>query len=169
MTPECVAQYRDLLRLLAGMLIRPHMRGRIDPSSVVHQTLFEAIRDLPDFKGPPEKFVAWLRMILTRNILDAARKKQPASLEDVKKSSKKLEHSIASPSEKALSHERLMRLSAALAQLPQDQRTAVEYKHLQGWRVADIARHMNKSTQAVTGLLRRGLHTMRGLLKDLKD
>jgi RNA polymerase sigma-70 factor (ECF subfamily) len=57
-------------------------------------------------------------------------------------------------------------LADALAQLPADQRTAVELKKLHGCSVADIAKEMGKSRAAVAGLIRRGLERLRALLTE---
>ena len=51
-----------------------------------------------------------------------------------------------------------------LAALPEEQRTAVEYKHLRGLPVTEVARLMGKSEAAVGGLLHRGLAGLRDLL-----
>jgi len=63
-------------------------------------------------------------------------------------------------------HEQLASLAKALAQLPDDQRTAVELHHLQGWSVARIAEQGGRSQAAVAGLLRRGLKKLRELLRE---
>lgn len=59
-----------------------------------------------------------------------------------------------------------LRMATALMQLPQDQRRAVELKHLHGESLKDIAEKMGKSVTAVAGLLRRGLDKLRAELAD---
>jgi RNA polymerase sigma-70 factor (ECF subfamily) len=62
--------------------------------------------------------------------------------------------------------EQLLRLADALAQLPDDQRVALELHHLQGHSAPAIAKVMDRSTASVAGLLRRGLQTLRSLLRE---
>ncbi len=50
--------------------------------------------------------------------------------------------------------------------MPDDQRVAVELKHLQGWTVEAIARQMKRSKTAIGGLLRRGLKKLRETMKE---
>ena len=59
-----------------------------------------------------------------------------------------------------------LRLADALAELPEDQRRAVELHHLRGYSVAEVGKLMNRSRPAVVGLLFRGLKKLRQLLKD---
>lgn len=51
-----------------------------------------------------------------------------------------------------------------MAQLPDDQRTAVELKHLRGKTVSEISAEMDRSETAIGGLLRRGVKRLRELL-----
>ncbi len=60
--------------------------------------------------------------------------------------------------------ELLLRLAEARAQLPDEQRQAVDLKHLQGRSVAAICGIMGRSEAAVAGLLRRGLKRLRELM-----
>lgn len=73
---------------------------------------------------------------------------------------------ISSPSAGAVRHEDIERVAAAIAQLPDDQRRAVEQHHLGGASVAAIAREMARTEAAVAGLLRRGLKRLRQLLTE---
>ena len=55
-------------------------------------------------------------------------------------------------------------MSAAIALLPEDQRQAVELRHLLGMAVAEIAVQMERTDIAVSGLIRRGLKRLREVL-----
>ncbi len=57
--------------------------------------------------------------------------------------------------------ERLVELATALAGLPEDQRTAVELRYLQGLSVSVVADRMARTTVSVTGLLYRGTRALR--------
>jgi RNA polymerase sigma-70 factor (ECF subfamily) len=187
MTREAEAQHRPLaeygeyLRLLARLQLDPRLQGKLDASDVVQETLLKAHERQAQFRGRTDaEMAAWLRQILANTLTDAVRKfgsggrdvALERSLErSLEESSSRLEVWLASdsssPSQKAGRHEELLRLSQALAQLPEDQRTAVEMKHLQGFSVEAIGRHMGRSKTAVGGLLRRGVKKLRELLKDI--
>jgi RNA polymerase sigma-70 factor (ECF subfamily) len=178
--PRPPEQFRAYLRLLAGLQIDPRLRTKLDPSDVVQDTLMQAHAKREQFRGQGDgEMAAWLRQILANQLAQAlrsfGRKRRDVALErsievSLEKSSSKLEAWLAadhsSPSQQAERNERLLRLADALAQLPDDQRTALELRHLQGESVADIARQLSRSEPSVTGLLRRGLMTLRQLLAD---
>jgi RNA polymerase sigma-70 factor (ECF subfamily) len=93
-----------------------------------------------------------------------------ASTRDVTRESSGIESGLASedtsPSQRAGRHEEAGRLADALAQLPEDQRTAVELHHLEGLTVAETARRMGRTKQSVVGLLFRGLARLREIMGD---
>jgi RNA polymerase sigma-70 factor, ECF subfamily len=72
-----------------------------------------------------------------------------------------LDRHDSTPSRKAERAEQVMLLVAALAELPDDQRTALELHHLQGLTVPEVARRMEKTVASVTGLLYRGGKALR--------
>jgi RNA polymerase sigma-70 factor (ECF subfamily) len=57
--------------------------------------------------------------------------------------------------------ERLLEMVEALSRLPEDQRAALELRHLQGLPVPEVAEQLGKSLPAVAGLLHRGLKRLR--------
>ena len=44
-------EYRDYLMVLARSQVAVDLRGRIDPSDLVQETLCDALRDLPRHRG----------------------------------------------------------------------------------------------------------------------
>ncbi len=175
-------RYRDYLRLLARLQLDPRLRGKLDPSDLVQQTLLQAHQMRDQFRGTTEaEQAAWLRQILVRTMANAARDLgrlkrdvgRERSLEAaIEESSVRLEAWLAteqsSPSAVAEKNERLLRLAEALEQLPEAQREAVVLHHLRGLSLAELANHLERSEGAAAGLLHRGIKRLRELLRDLE-
>jgi hypothetical protein len=67
--------YREYLRLLARLQLDPRLRGQLDPSDIVQQTLLRAHERFDQFRGQTDlELRAWLRAIMARSLFDAARK-----------------------------------------------------------------------------------------------
>jgi RNA polymerase sigma-70 factor, ECF subfamily len=170
---DAVERYRDYLHLLARLQLDPRLRGKIDLSGVVQQTLLEAHQA----GGVPA--LAWLRRILANNLGDEIRKLTTAkrdlgrerSLEAaLEASSARLDEWLAaeqsSPSAPLQREEQALRLARALAELPEAQREALVLQHWHGWTLARIARHLDRTPAAVAGLLKRGLQQLRAVLRE---
>jgi RNA polymerase sigma-70 factor, ECF subfamily len=72
----------------------------------------------------------------------------------------------SSPSQRAVTNELLLKLPAALEELPDLQRRAILMHHLQGLKLSETARDLGKSESAVGGLLHRGLKRLHELMRD---
>ncbi|TMQ30370.1 MAG: sigma-70 family RNA polymerase sigma factor [Planctomycetota bacterium] len=171
---------REYLRMLARLQLHPRLHGKLDASDVVQQTLLSAHANRDQFRGKTEaELLGWLRQILANHLAGAVRH-FGAGLRDVRR-----EHSLetgleesavrldgwlaadqSSPSQQLMRQELHLRLAEALAQLPDDQRLAIELHHLKGCTVADVAEQMGRTKNAVVGLLFRGLRKLRQLLHD---
>ena len=170
--------FREYLSLLARLQLQPALQGKIDLSGVVQQTLLEAHQAMRQFQEmSADQQCAWLSTALANNLTDEVRKLGTAmrdvarerSLEAaLEQSSARLEAWLAadqsSPSQQAIRNERLLLLAHALAQLPEDQRQAVELHHLRGYPVALVSQEMGRSPGAIGALLVRGLKKLRELL-----
>jgi RNA polymerase sigma-70 factor (ECF subfamily) len=68
-------RYRHYLHLLARLHVDARLRGKIDLSGVVQQTLLEAYRARQRAAGEGDPSpAAWLRRILVHNLTDEVRK-----------------------------------------------------------------------------------------------
>jgi RNA polymerase sigma-70 factor (ECF subfamily) len=171
-------RFRKYLRLLAGVQLDGGMRGRIDASDIVQQTLLQAYQARGQFRGQTvEEQAGWLRQILAhtlaRAVRDLGRAKRDlgreCSLEEgIEQSSARLEAWLAadqsSPSQKAERNEQLLQLADALDRLPEDQREAVVLRHLKGQSLDELAHRLGRSKAAVAGLLHRGIKRLQDLL-----
>jgi RNA polymerase sigma-70 factor (ECF subfamily) len=177
---DVVERYRQYLVMLADRQLDSRLRGKLDASDVVQQTLLEAHQNREQFRGTHEaELVAWLRKILAHNLLDAMRglrrEKRDVAREQsinaaIEQSSVRLEGWLAdeqsTPSQKFARQEEAVRLADTMAQLPNAQREALILKNWHGWTVAEIAQHMGRTSAAVAGLLKRGLKQLRQQLTE---
>jgi RNA polymerase sigma-70 factor (ECF subfamily) len=168
--------YAKYLQILARLQIGDDLQAKIDPADVVQQTLLNAHRAKSQFRGSTvEEQLSWLRRVLATTLAQEVRKyragKRDMGLERslgdaLDDSSHRLEAWLgtdrSAPDHKAMKHEELLKLAEALAELPDDQRKAVELKHLQDCKLKAISLRMGRSTQSVAGLLRRAMKTLRG-------
>jgi RNA polymerase sigma-70 factor (ECF subfamily) len=171
--------FRKYLRVLAELHLDRKLRGKLDPSDVVQQTMLRAYSALGEVRDHrPEVLVAWLRRILARTLADAVkhyeRDKRDVALErsleaDLDRSASAFAARLAadqtSPSGRAERNEELLRMVEALTELPEHMREVVVLKHCQGWTLPRIADRIGRSVPSVASLLRRGLEELRNRLR----
>jgi RNA polymerase sigma-70 factor (ECF subfamily) len=176
---ETLEPYRKYLKVLAGLHLDRRLRGKLDPSDIVQQTLVRAYPALIDLRQrEPQVLAAWLRKILARTLADAVkhyeRDRRDVGLErsleaDLDRSASGFAAWLAadqtSPSGRAERNEELLRMVDALAELPETMREVVVLKHCQGLTLQQIAERVGKTVPAVASLLRRGLAELRTALK----
>ena len=170
--------HRNYLGLLARLQLYPRLQRQLDPSDVVQQTLLAAHEKREQYRGGTEaEFKGWLRAILANQMACALRRfgrqggDRVRSIEiSLEQSSTRLEIWLAadqpSPDQRAEHAELLLRLAGALDGLPDDQRTALELRHLRGLSVPEVCQQMGRTTASVAGLLRRGSQVLRELMED---
>src|SRR5262245_17524826 len=168
------AQRADLHRL-AERQLKGRIAARVDASDVLQQTFLEAHRCFPQFAGhDARELIAWLHTILDHKVAAAIRDhallqkrnlSRERSMDDSQGGGTPLKQELdaghSSPSQKAMRGEDEERLSQALATLPEDQQQAVRLRHLEGWALADIARHLGRTPLATAGLIKRGMQALR--------
>jgi RNA polymerase sigma-70 factor (ECF subfamily) len=168
--------FRGYLKVLAGLHLDHKLRGKVDASDVVQQTMLRAHTALPELRDrSPEVLTAWLRQILASELADVGkhfrRDRRNIARElaaDIDQSASGLQGWLAadqtSPSLAAVRNEELIRLADALMLLPDDVREVVVLKHLQNVPLQDIAQQTERTVASVAGLLRRGFAKLRTIL-----
>src|SRR5262245_3015501 len=69
---EC---FREYLRVLARLHVDPRLRGKLDPSDLVQETLLRAHARRDQFRGATDgELAAWLRQALANQLADALRR-----------------------------------------------------------------------------------------------
>ena len=185
---EVCQRYRNYLRVVAEARLDYRLRGQIDASDLVQQTLLQAHLAWHQYRGSSdEELVAWLRRILLRQILlrqmlhlmrDLQREKREVrrerSLQDaIGNSTQRLEAWLAidqaSPSQRVMQVERAVAIAQAVQSLPDAQRNAVILYYWQGLTLSQIAEYLGRTVPSVAGLIHRGLKQIRSLLSTMGD
>src|SRR5262245_29779967 len=67
--------FREWLRVNARLLLDGRLRGKVDASDVVQDTLLKALQAQPQFQGQTDaERAAWLRKILANTLADLVRR-----------------------------------------------------------------------------------------------
>lgn len=171
-----LSRYQAWLKLLARMQIDSQFHGKFGPSDVVQQTMLEAVRALPRFRGQTEaELLAWLRKVLAHVLAHEVRRYKGAQQRDVTRevsmeqslaeSSLRLRHVLpaagTSPSRQAVRHEQEVLLAEVLSRLPDDYREVIVLRNLQGLPHEEVARRLGRSAGAVRMLWVRALARLR--------
>ena len=107
----------------------------------------------------PEKFPAWLLTVARNAARDRLRRRRPQA--DAEVIDTLADHRAATPGSAMENEEHQARLRRALASLPEDHRTALTLRYLEGLDYRAIETTMGLSNGALRGILGRALGTLR--------
>jgi RNA polymerase sigma-70 factor (ECF subfamily) len=170
-------RYRSWLVLLAKLQAGERFQAKFDPSDIVQQTLLEAVRGWPGYRGRTDaELAAWLRQILARVLLHEIRRyggtqrrdlAREVSLEHaLAESSQRLAAALAAPGSSPSGHaartELELQLAEALAKLPPDYAEVIVLRNVEGLSHDEIAHRMGRGVGAVRMLWVRALSRLRG-------
>jgi RNA polymerase sigma-70 factor, ECF subfamily len=164
---DLVVVYQDLLYALVVRMVP----DRDQASDAVQEAFFSAYRNMEGFRGGSVR--SWLSRIAINAAMDAQRlkKRRPADpypeLED--DTWQPPADPSADPVTTSLAAERHRALNRALAQITDDQRTAIVLYDVEGYDYAEIAELTRVSVGTVKSRIHRGRLAMRGLLSDRMD
>ena len=161
---DLVVCYQELLFALVVRMVP----DRDQASDCVQEAFFSAYRNLGSFRGGSVR--SWISRMAINAAMDTQRyrKRRPADpypeLED--DSWQPPAPESADPVTTALTAERHKALNDALAQVTDDQRTAIVLYDVEGYDYAEIAEMTGVSLGTVKSRIHRGRLALRGLLVD---
>ena len=178
---ELFENYRAYLTYLAKQAIGPKLRRRCDPSDIVQEAYVAAIQSFVSFNGRSEpEFTGWIVKIFQSKLVDVLRRHNAQIRDQGRERELNVSDSSAivslfepvtrdsSPSQCLIRGEQALMLLKALEQLPVDLQSAVRLRYLEGEKLADIAAELQRSPDAVVGLIRRGMAALRqSLVKEI--
>lgn len=176
-----LAYFREYVRLLARLHMKPIFSSKFDESDIVQETLMQADRAFHQFRGKTEnELAAWLRQILANKGAAMARgyltEKRDVQIEvrlqdQIDASSMNIANILPSqnrtPSSAALRRERSVQLATAISNVGGDKREVLILHGLQGMSIPDVAKSMGRTEASTWKLWARGLQELRRLAADV--
>lgn len=163
--------FRKQLRETIRADVQGPLQRRLDESDIIQQACLRAMQSFGEqFRGSSvEEFWGWLQTIQRNALVDAVRHNKAAKRNAHQEQSVgepgAFVGQVTSPSQKAIHSERRRRLQAAIAALPDEQRTAVHMRHIEEQKIADIAAALGKSEDATAKIILRGMSKLKDILR----
>ena len=161
---------RKLARLLSRLIRDP---GEVE--DVAQETFVKAYRALPSFRGD-SAFYTWLYRIAVNTARNAIASRQRRPLDYEAELSEGEQHSVAArlkhndtPEAAALSEEIRLTVNQAIEQLPEDLRTAIVLREIEGLSYEEIAATMDCPVGTVRSRIFRAREAIDRALKPLLD
>jgi RNA polymerase sigma-70 factor, ECF subfamily len=165
------AAFARLVRDLAPVVLRFARAtlagtGPAEAEEVVQEALLRLWRQAPTWQ-PDGRVSTWLHQVAYRLCLDRIRRRRPAV--DIDLVEDDLADPAPSPSARLVHLEDVRAVQAAVAALPERQRTAIVLCHYQGLSQAEAAEIMHIGEEAYESLLARGRRRLRAVLGGGKE
>jgi len=154
---------RHLPRMLA--LARRMLSDPVEADDAVQDAFMMLWTHAARWEPGRAKFGTWLYRVTMNKCYDRLRRRPTAPLEAAAHVADPAPAPDAALQNTAISAQ----IEAALAELPERQRTAIQLCHYQGCGNIEAAEIMEISVEALESLLARGRRTLRGRLSHLKD
>ena len=151
---ELVRRYQLRLENQIGSRMSNRIHLRLDVNDVLQETLTCAFESISRFRYKGEEsFYRWLGGIAEHVIWNVSQKRSWSELQLVREAPE----SVSSPSKPLRRDERFDRLEKALQGLSADHRQVLILARIEGLRIKEIARIMDRSPNAVKKLLGRAM------------
>jgi RNA polymerase sigma-70 factor (ECF subfamily) len=167
---------KDELEYAPSVRVPAGLRRIVDADDLRQAAMLRFYRRAAKFRWRSDgECRTYLRRSFVSALIDALRHENRARRSGVRVAValEEIAAELSTPSRKMMRDERRAILSQnlfkALDALPADQRTAVTLHHLRGQTLIEAAEAMGKTSDAVAGLLRRALPTLKSLLAGCED
>lgn len=154
---------RHLPRMLA--LARRMLTDPVEADDAVQDAFIQLWTHAARWEPGRAKFGTWLYRVTLNKCYDRLRRRPTAPLEAAAHVADPAPAADATLQNTAISAQ----IEAALAELPERQRAAIQLCHYEGCGNIEAAEIMGVSVEALESLLARGRRTLRGRLSHLKD
>ena len=164
---ELLTRSRERVRTIIEVRMGRSLRQKVDPEDLLQETTARALESIGKFQWQgKESFRRWLQGIAENVVRESAKKFRRELALDV---APELASDEASPSTLLRRSERFERLEQALEGLTEDQKRVILLARIEGVRVDEIARRMNRTTNAVRTLLFRAMQKLKDSFGDTES
>ncbi|MDJ0976593.1 MAG: sigma-70 family RNA polymerase sigma factor [Planctomycetota bacterium] len=154
------------------------LRAKIEPEDIFQEVCTSAVKALPTYKLGDRDPFGWLCQLVDRRIVDAHRRyfeaEKRAAAKEVAGNAQAtsgraalidlMVASMTSPSMVFSRNQRVMRMLAALDDLPDEPKEALRLRYVLGLPSKEIAERMGKSDGSVRVMLSRALDKLQGIM-----
>lgn len=158
---KLLQRLRPRLVLWAATRMSAELRARLDPEDVAQEVLLAVHKDIDRFDGEADRrFFAWLFTVAENRVRDLAGHFAAAKRRDVEP------ETVAEPGPDVvvMRKEETARVRDALSKLSPDHRRVIQHIRLEERDVADVARLLGRTDNAVPILYCRALKELRAAL-----
>jgi RNA polymerase sigma-70 factor, ECF subfamily len=160
---EIWRQLRSYLLIFADQRLDEGLKGKLDASDVVQQSLLEAHRDFREFRGESEsELKSWISRLVVHNLTDAGRRFRQSQQRSVTKEVALTTEAELSVVKSSISASSIFRrretddaLLRAVSELPERSQQILELRHRMGMSHAEIGRELGMTEVAARKLWSR--------------
>ena len=158
---------RGYLLAVANAALEPELSVKGAGSDLVQETFLEADRAFEKFTGSDrDALLAWLKAILTNNIIDHRRGFRPGTKRDLTKEKAlgpgeaEVSGGARSPSSQVSEREQTELFFRMLGRLPEEYRSVIELRNRDHLSFVEIGERMGRSADAVRMLWKRAVQRL---------
>lgn len=176
-----LAGFRDRLRRVVDLRMDPRIRGRVDASDVIQETLIEANRRLPEYRAdPPAPFYLWVRYLALQKLLQLRRHHVEVAARDARREvrfgdrpnaavssmvlARHFVESCTTPSQHLAREEEIERVRTALDGLKEIDREIIALRHFERLSNGEIARVLEIEESTASQRYLRALRRLKATL-----